>query len=71
MRLSNCSFSILKNSNKGFCHSSDDVSGLREGSYIRIGNDNIFYTVKKTNPIFLIKDFTSIHPQKIYFINKI
>ncbi len=65
MKLISRALSILKGSNKATSHSEDNVSSLREGTYIRIGNDNIFYTILSTKSIFLIKDFELLSPTRI------
>ncbi len=65
MKLQTRSVSILKGSNKAITHSEDNVSSLREGTYIRFGNDNIFYIVLSTKSIFLIKDFLFLSPTRI------
>ena len=60
--------SVLKNTNKLICSSEDNLSHVREGSFIKIGNDNLIYTISKVNKVFFIKDF-EIKSQRLIVIN--
>ncbi len=51
------SISVLKGTNKIITSSEVNLKGLREGSYIRIGNDHVFYIVSKVSPLLYVKDF--------------
>lgn len=57
--------SILTNTNKCITSTSQDFGAVREGSYLRIGNDAAFYTIAKTQPVFYIKDFTVLDRKNI------
>ena len=57
--------SILKDSNKLISLSSDNWKNIKIGSYVKIGDDDEFYTVQKTNPIYYIKDFSVVNDFKI------
>lgn len=56
------SISVSKNSNRIIASSEVDWSGLREGSFIRIKGDKVFYTIGKIDKIYLIKDFICTGP---------
>lgn len=49
---------VLKDTNRIVACSETDFNHVREGSYIRIGKDNLFYQVAKPRKFFYIKDFT-------------
>lgn len=56
------SISVTKNSNRIVASSEVDWSSLREGSFIKIVGDKVFYTIGKIEKIYLIKDFTVTGP---------
>ncbi len=62
---SNFSVSILENSNRVVSSSSDNFGGLREGSYIKIGDDNILYSISKIKRFFYLKDFEIINTRTL------
>lgn len=57
--------SINKDSNKVIGHSDADFSVVRPGSFIRFGNDDVFYTVIKPESLHFIKDFEVISNNQI------
>jgi len=60
--------SILNNTNRAVSSSEESWGSVREGSYIKFGDDAAFYTVASVNPLMYIKDFT-IQDRKTLIIN--
>lgn len=56
MRALGHTISIQNNTNRAICGSESDWSQIRPGSFIRFAQDDVLYTVAKTNQIFYIKD---------------
>src|SRR5689334_2185581 len=57
--------SVNKGSNKVVAHSDADMSAVREGSFIRIGSDSVFYTVVKPEFTHIITDFDVVARNQI------
>ncbi len=57
--------SILNNTNRAVSHSECDWRALRDGSLCVIDNDNVFYTVAKTEPFLYKKSFELVSPNRI------
>lgn len=57
--------SINHNSNIIYTSSQTDWSKVRQGAFIRIGNNNSFNTISECNPYFLIKEFQVESPKSI------
>lgn len=51
--------SIFNNTNRAVSSSEESWASVREGSYIKFGDDNAFYTVGSVSSIMYIKDFTT------------
>lgn len=62
---SNYPGSILSNSARLVGLSSSDWGSCRIGNQVKIGSDNISYTVAKVNKIYYIKDFSVLNPKTI------
>ena len=50
------SASILKDTNRLISSSEDNFGGIRNGSYLKIGDNDFLYSVIKTNSFFYLKD---------------
>ena len=57
--------SILKDTNKLITSSEDNLSCIRSGSFIKLGNDSVIYTIAKTNKISFTSDFDVQTPTKL------
>lgn len=57
--------SVLKDTNAVIASSEVDLGSVREGSYLRIGNDTLFYQVARAEEFFYIKNCDCINKQTI------
>lgn len=57
--------SILKDSNKAIFSTDSDLQTLRNGTYLRINNDNLFYTICNKAEILYNRDFKTETVKKI------
>lgn len=58
--------SILNNTNRLVSSSGDNFGGLRQGSFIKIGEENILYQVAKAERFYFLKDFKVIGNREIF-----
>lgn len=63
------SASISKNSDKLISSSNDNLGGIRPGSYIKIGQEDILYSVLSSNKFFYNKEFEIIDNRTIKINN--
>lgn len=54
--------SILKNTNRAVSCSNADFTSIRPGSFIKFGNDSVFYTVAQSKAFMYIRDFEAVDP---------
>lgn len=64
-KISGYGISILNNSNLVYTSSQTDWSKIRQGAFIKLGNNNFFNTISEVNEFFFIKDFTVENPTTI------
>lgn len=57
--------SILTKTNRAVANSEEDWSSIRDGSYIKIADDNTLYTVSKKQSFFYIDEFEVFQNNKI------
>ncbi len=65
MKISNYNASILFNTNRVVSSSNDSWQVIKKGSLFRIGEDEEFYSIEKTNQIYFIKDFEVISEDRL------
>ncbi|MEK6882724.1 MAG: hypothetical protein AABY22_24085 [Nanoarchaeota archaeon] len=65
MKISNYNASILFDTNRVVSSSNDSWQVIKKGSLFRIGEDEEFYTIEKTNQIYFIKDFEVISDNRL------
>ena len=57
--------SIIKDSNTAIAHTEADLSNIREGSLIKFGTDDVFYTIARAEYKHYIKDFEVVSRNQI------
>lgn len=57
--------SILNNTNRLVSSSQDNFGGVRQGSFIKLGDENILYQIAKIQKFYILKDFEVLNNKQI------